>query len=135
MNKQEKVKERLLKYFEENEDVFNEVILNLGCLSGILEHDKFYDMPELQYFFNEYPCESVVDLLLKAHCGKDLDSQDKPFNPTRDYFRFDAYGNLESTNYPDYSSHLGDEFLEQVIKYKDELCSFQDNSELQEILF
>lgn len=135
MNKQEKVKERLLKYFKENEDVFNEIILNLDCSTDILGNDKFYDMPELQEFFNEDPCGSVIDLLLKAHCGKDLDSQDRPFNPTRDYFRLNAYGNLESTNYPDYSSHLNDEFLEQVIEYKGELCSVQDNSELREILF
>ena len=130
MDRYEEIKGRLLDYFEENEDVFNDVIIELDCLDGFLDEDKFYDMEEL----DEYVCGSPIEILMKAHFGKDLDSQDKPFNPDRDYFRFNAYGNLESTDYPDYSSHLDNDFIEEVIDKKDELYTVEDNEELQEIL-
>jgi hypothetical protein len=37
------------------------------------------------------------------------------FNPNRDYFRYNGYGNLVSTDYKDYSDRLDDYFLDELI--------------------
>lgn len=134
MDKHEKVKEKLLKYFKENEEVFNEVIEELDSLDGYLYDNRFYEMEELPDFVNSNSRNGITELLMRVHFGKDLDSEDRPFNPMRDYFRFNCYGNLESTDEIDYSEYLDDEFLEAVIENKDDLYSVRENSEIQEIL-
>lgn len=134
MDKREKVKEKLLKYFKENEEVFNMFIEELDSLDGCLNDDRFFEMEELPDFVDRNSRDGITQLLMRVHFGKDLDSEDRPFNPMRKYFRFNCYGNLESTDEVDYSEYLDDEFIEEVIKNKDDLYSVQDNTEIQEIL-
>jgi hypothetical protein len=43
------------------------------------------------------------------------------FNPNKDYFSYNGYGNLVSSNYKDYSVHLDDYFIDAVIDNKDYL--------------
>lgn len=134
MGKRGKIKEKLLKYFKENEKVFNMVIEELDSLDGHLDNNRFYKMEELPDFFSNGSRDEIVDLLMKVRFGCDLDSEDVPFNPMRDYFRFDCYGNLESTDEVDYSEYLNDDFIEAAIENKDDLYSVRENSEIQEIL-
>ena len=66
-----------------------------------LPSDDFFDT-------NLYNTEPK-DVALKFFNGKDLDSRGAA-NPNRDYFRFDGYDNVESTNDP------GDIYLDELDK-------------------
>lgn len=109
----------LLEYFEENEEVFNTVIEELDNWNSYLGDNRFYPMEMLPEFMDG---RDVFDLLNQAYFGNDLDGgKDEhghypSFNPNRDYFRFDGYGNLESTDYVDYSDRLDEYFIAELLE-------------------
>lgn len=72
------------------------------------------------------------DIALKFFEGKDLDD-DGPANPNRDYLRFDADENIESTDDPGaiYLDTLLDDIIKYVIDHKDE---FEFDEDIQNIL-
>lgn len=129
--------EEIKKYLEENEDVFINIIEEFDNNDGYLNDRRFMSMEVLNDFLYKYLPNAV---LLKAFNGKDLDSYNKEadeygkFNPNRDYFRFDAYENLESSDYKDYSTFLDEYFIEKLIEEKDSLYSIKGLGDLQEIL-
>ncbi len=114
--------EKLLKLFEENEQLFNETIEELDGYNGYLGDDRYYLMEELP----ELLCSTdPIDLLNMAYFGRDddcyiTDSQGNKeygsFNPNREYFTFNGYGNLVSSDYKDYSHLLDDYFIESLIQ-------------------
>ena len=125
----------MTKYFEENTDEFNEVIEELDNYNGFLGDDRYYDMEMLNEF---YQGTEPDELLRRAFYGYDEDFTDKdgnhtePFNPNKDFFRYNGYGNLVSAYYKDYSDHLDDWFIESVIDNANEFYSLPD--EITEIL-
>ena len=97
------LKKELLKYFKENNNSFIEAIEELDYYNGCLSDDRYYPMDEIgDILFNR----EVVDLLQMAYFGEDEETCSSGFNPNREYFTFNAYGNLVSSNYKDYSSLL-----------------------------
>lgn len=124
----EKKKELLMKLFESDEQLFNSVIEELDAYNGYLGDDRYYEMymlPELLYG------KDPIDLLNMAYFGRDNESWhtdaygDKiydSFNPNREYFYFNGYGNLCSANYKDYSAHLDNYFIDAIIENQDHLC-------------
>lgn len=111
-------KEIIRNYFEENEDEFNEVIEDLDSYNGFLGDDRYSNMEELDEL---YSGSTPTEILTRAFYGYDEMYTDKDgnhteeFNPNRDYFRFNGYGNLVSTDVKDYSDHLDDDFINEVI--------------------
>ena len=105
--------------FQENEDLFNETIEQLDGYNGYLGDDRYYDMDELDEFYHG---TDPTEILRRAFYGYDEDYTDKdgnytePFNPNSDYFRYNGYGNLVSANWKDYSDHLDDYFLNEIIE-------------------
>lgn len=120
MGRIEELKDEILEYFEENEDEFNEVIEDLDSWCGYLGDDRYYYMEELDELYHDQP---ATEILYRAYYGHDefytTDShgerQYEEFNPNRTYFYFNGYGNLVSSDYKDYSSHLDMYFVEKVI--------------------
>ena len=130
--------ETIRKYFEENEEDFNEVIEALDSYDGYLGDDRYYYMDELdELFSNMKPSE----VLQRTFYGHDADTwhtdshgekEYGEFNPNREYFTFNGYGNLVSADYKDYSAHLDNYFVEDLIENADNLYEIPE--EVQEII-
>ena len=139
MTNREKTIEKIIAYFEENTDIFNECIEELDGYNGYLNDDRYYDMYELDDLME---FKSATDLLNMAFFGHDEDTyhtdrygdrEHGAFNPNRDYFTFNGYGNLISSNYKDYSAHLDRYFIEALEEDRDYIGAIDDNKELSEL--
>ena len=125
----------IMNYFEVNEDEFIEAIEELDSYNGYLGDDGYYTMDDLDELYNDSPASEI---LARAFYGYDEMYTDKdgnhcePFNPNRDYFRYNGYGNLVSTDYKDYSDHLDNWFIESYIDNAYNLYNVPDD--VQEII-
>jgi hypothetical protein len=80
-----------------------------------------------------------IELLQRAFYGYDLDNwttdehgrrENAAFNPNRDYFKYNGYGNLVSTNYPDYSDKLDRYAVEDMLENRVYIDAIDDNEKL-----
>lgn len=117
MTREKAVKE-ILTYFENNLDDFNNAIQVLDDYDGYLCDDRIYPME----YLNDFCANTEPDeILRRAFYGYDGDYTDQdgshpaPFNPNSDYFYYNGYGNLVSTNYIDYSIRLDEYFVNAYI--------------------
>lgn len=126
----------IIKYFEENEEIFNECIEELDSYNGYLCDDRYYYMEEMKDLYCDY---DPIDLLNRAFFGhdsetwttsKDGTSHYGEFNPNRDYFKFNAYGNLVSADYKDYSSFLDSFVIEEMKENRSDIYSIEDDETL-----
>ena len=137
MNKQEAI-EMILKYFEENEEEFNEVIEDLDAWNGYLGDDRYYDMEMINEF---YAGTDADEILRRAFYGYDSETwttdasgnkEYGAFNPNRDYFTYNGYGNLVSADYKDYTDKLDEYFVEEIIDNAGQLDTIP--AEVKEII-
>ncbi len=130
---------KILAYFSENEDVFNNCIEELDAYNGYLGDDRYYSMDELDEL---YSGQDASEILRRAFYGYDEDAystdssgnrEHGPFNPNRDYFRFNGYGNLVSADYKDYSAQLDHYAVEAMLEDLTEIDTIDDIDELSEM--
>lgn len=123
----ENKKELLMDLFKNDEELFNSTIEELDSYNGYLGDDRYYLMDELPELLNGL---NAIDLLNRAYFGKDEDNWHTnqrgekiydSFNPNREYFYFNGYGNLVSTNIKDYSVHLDEWFIDEIIENQNHL--------------
>lgn len=130
---------KIIAYFEENEGIFNDCIEELDSYNGYLNDNRYYCMDELNEL---YRGSEPIEILQRAYFGRDDDTWHTDasgnkiygeFNPNRDYFTFNGYGNLVSTDYKDYS-HLLDEYvineMSENRQYIDTIEGYDDLAEL-----
>jgi hypothetical protein len=126
----------IIAYFEENEDIFNACIEELDSYNGYLNDDRYYEMEMLNEF---YSGTDPIELLQRAYYGRDDDtwtidaSGNKTygeFNPNRDYFYYNGYGNLVSSDYKDYSAHLDEYAINAMSENRQYIDTIDDNDEL-----
>ena len=126
----------IIEYFEENEETFNDCIEELDAYNGYLSDDRYYNMEDLDEFFSNTP---PIDLLNRAFFGYDEETWTKnergektygPFNPNRDYFTFNGYGNLVSADYKDYSAHLDKYAVEDMLVHRECIDTIENDDEL-----
>lgn len=131
----------IIKLFAEDEELFNNCIEELDSYNGYLGDDRYYYMEELEEFYNNNT--GVVELLKSVHFGYSEDETytDKhgqikhcQFNPNQEYFRYNGYGNLVSSYCKDYTGFLDDWFVENLLKYRQEVYSIEDDARLVELL-
>lgn len=136
----EKIIIAISEFFENNEDIFNACIEELDSYNGYLSDDRYYEMEYLNEFYNDV---EPIELLYRCFYGYDannynIDSSGNKthgeFNPNREYFKYNAYGNLVSTNYKDYSDKLDNYFIEALSENRQYIYSIEENEELT-ILF
>ena len=110
----------LINYYQENEDDFDRDIEELDAWNGYLGDDRCYPIDEL----NELLQGNDIDrILAMAYYGRDDDSWHEEngekvydsFCPNREYFYFNGYGNLVSTDCPDYTCHLDEYAVQDII--------------------
>lgn len=128
--------EKIKAYFEENEEIFNVCIEELDGWNGYLGDDRYYPMDELDELMSG---KSVTDLLNMAFFGHDEktwttnsygEKEYGAFNPNREYFTFNGYGNLVSADYKDYSAFLDDYAIEAMSKNRIHIDTIEEFEEL-----
>lgn len=129
----------ILAYYKEDENAFINSVEELSDYNGYLGDDRWEDMEELNSL---YQGANPIELLDRAFYGHDADTwhtdshgekEFGAFNPNRDYFRFNGYGNLVSSNYKDYSDYLNDSTIEELEEYSEQIDEIQDNDELKSL--
>ena len=76
---------------------------------GSFEDDIYFDMDEFDDFMSNYTPMEIAKMIRFGE-----------FNPNDDYFRFNAYGNLESANWNDVEDEaedLVDEIIDHLVNY------------------
>ena len=131
MSKTEKLN-ALFEYFNSNADKFNDLLSDLDAYNGFLGDNAIYDMDLLPDIVGN---RSIFDLLNMAYFGRDEWNKENSFNPNRDYFYFNGYGNLVSTDRRDYSFLLDAYFIESVAENKENLYTFDNLPEEIKALF
>lgn len=127
MRTEKEIRQELKDLFEENEELFNDTIEELDSYNGYLGDDRYYSM---EYLID---CIDTSDLwnslIYRIFYGRDDDcyitdgsgnKEYQKFNPNREYYYYDAYGNLVSSDYKDYSDCLNDYFIDSLL----ENCSY-----------
>ncbi len=105
--------ETALKDLLSDQDILAETIEAIYAETGAYSDDVFM---EADIFFDSLSRTELKDILLDFYNGEDLDSRG-PANPNRDYFRFDAYHHVESTDDPKqiYEDDLLDEICDYIL--------------------
>lgn len=115
----------LLNFFAdpENEELFIETIEELDSYNSYLGDDRYYDMEMIDEFSIG---ADTSEILQRTYFGYDEDTSTEnsktEFNPMRNYFRFNGYGNLVSADYKDYSDKLDEWFIDDLIENAYRLC-------------
>ena len=129
----------IIQYFKENEDVFNDCMEDLDSYNGYLGDDRYYNMDELN---DLYSGQEPQEILFRAFYGFDADSRHidssgnkeyGAFNPNREYFYFNGYGNLVSSDYKDYSDKLDGYAVEAMSEGRNYIDSIEDDDALADL--
>ena len=132
----EEITADIIEYFENNEDIFNDCMEELDSYNGYLSDDRYYSMDELDELYNG---TEPSELLRQAFYGYDEETYTTDrdgnktygaFNPNRDYFRYNGYGNLVSADYKDYSGQLDKYAVESMSENRSYIDIIDDNEEL-----
>ena len=127
---------KIIEYFENNEELFNSCIEELDSYNGYLGDNRYYEMELLNEF---YAGADPIEILNRAYFGRDddnwhTDSRGEKtygeFNPNRDYFYYNGYGNLVSSDYKDYSAQLDHYAIEDMCENRQYIDSIEDDEEL-----
>lgn len=130
-NTKETIIATILSYFKDNEDVFNTCMEELDNYNGYLGDDRYFEMYELDDFYCD--CKPS-ELLERVFYGYDEDTSTEnnhtEFNPNREFFRYNGYGNLVSADYKDYSDHLDHWAVEAMQENRCYIDSIDDDETL-----
>ena len=138
-NEKEQAINNIIEFFKNNEDEFNAAIEELDNYNSYLGDDRYYSMDELDEF---YSGTEPTEILRRAFYGYDEDTYTTDahgnreygaFNPNRDYFTYNGYGNLVSADYKDYSAHLDHWAIESMRENRAYIDTIDDNPELSEL--
>lgn len=123
MRTEKEIRQELEDLFEEDNTLFNETIEELDSYNGYLGDDRYYFMENLTDYIDT--SDLWNSLIYRMFYGRDDDyyitnsqgeKEYSQFNPNRDYYYYDAYGNLVSSDYKDYSYFLDDYFIDNLLE-------------------
>lgn len=127
---------KIIAYFENDADLFNYCIEELDSYNGYLGDDRYYEMEML----NDFYCDTEpLEILRRAYFGRDDDTWTTDsrgdrtygeFNPNREFFYYNGYGNLVSSDYKDYTGHLDKYAIEAMSENRAYIDSINDDGEL-----
>ena len=132
----EQIINAIIEYFENNEDVFNDCMEELDKYNSYLNDDRYYEMEMLSDF---YSGTEPIELLNRAFFGHDDDTWTTDANgnktygaldPNREYFYYNGYGNLVSSDYKDYSARLDKYFVEALSENRQYIDTIENDDEL-----
>ena len=132
----EEITADIIAYFKENGDTFDDCIEELDSYNGYLGDNRYYLMDELDEFYNGV---EPSEILLRAFYGYDSETyttdgsgnrEHGAFNPNRNYFTYNGYGNLVSADYKDYSRLLDNYAIEAMSENRCYIDSIDNDEEL-----
>lgn len=132
----EEITADIIEYFENNEDIFNDCMEELDSYNGYLSDDRYFSMDELDELYNG---TEPSELLRRAFFGYDEETYTTDrdgnktygaFNPNREYFRYNGYGNLLSADYKDYTEQLDEYAVESMNENRCYIDSIDNDEEL-----
>ncbi len=126
--KRTEVIEKIMNYFAENEDIFTCCLEELDSWNGYLGDDRWNDMDEIDDIFAG---ESPSYILARAYYGSDAYGGE--FRPYANYFKFNGYGNLVSSDYRDYSDYNTAQTVEDMADNRDKIDTIADEEELEQM--
>lgn len=138
MTREKTIKE-ILKYFDDNEEIFEECIEELDDYDGFLYDDRYFYIEDIDELFSGCTPTEILD---RAFYGYDEDTyttnsigekEYAPFNTNRTYFHYNGCGNLISTDYKDYSNYLYDNVIEDMNENRQYIDTINDNDELSDL--
>lgn len=127
---------KIIAYFEENEEIFNACIEELDGYNGYLNDNRYYFMDDLDEF---YSGTAPLEILRRAYFGRDDDTWTTDgsgnkvygeFNPNREYFYYNGYGNLVSSDYKDYSAQLDTYAVEAMSENRTWIDTIESDEDL-----
>lgn len=128
--------QKIIEFFEGNEELFNSCIEELDSYNGYLNDDRYYEMEMLDEFYHG---TEPLEILRRAYFGRDNDTWTTDssgnkihgeFNPNRDYFTYNGYGNLVSTDYKDYSAYLNEYAIEDMSENRSYIDTIESDDDL-----
>lgn len=87
-------------------DDLTQLLQHMNSYDGCFEEAIYYDMDEFDEFLSNHTPMEIAQMIFYG--GE--------FNPNDEYFRFNAYGNLESANWGDVVAEAED-LEEDIINY------------------
>lgn len=126
--KRTEIIEKIIAYFAENDDIFTRCVEELDDWNGYLGDDRWQNM---EYIDDVFAGESPSYILARAYCGGDKFGGE--FRPQAEYFNFDGYGNLVSSDYCDYGDYNDVDTVEQLAEYREEIDAIGDEWELEQL--
>jgi hypothetical protein len=123
MRTEKEIRQELKDLFEEDNALFNETIEELDSYNGYLGDDRYYFMEDLTDYIDTSDLWS--SLIYRMFYGRDDDcyitnsqgeKEYSQFNPNREYYYYDGYGNLVSSDDKDYSNYLDDYFIDDLLE-------------------
>ena len=130
------ITEDIIKYFDLNEDIFSDCMEELDSYNGYLGDDRYYDMDELDELYSD---AEPSEILARAFYGYDKDTwttdssgnkEYGAFNPNRNFFRYNGYGNLVSSDYRDYSDKLDEYAVREMAENRYYIDSIDADEDL-----
>ena len=100
----EKLENQIMDVLKGLDDSEMVSVWNEYCDNCNMYDDRIYDMCELDEIFSG---EDVTFILNRAFFGHDQWNEDSSFNPNRDWFTFNGYGNLISMDCIGYNEYSG----------------------------
>ena len=131
--------EKIIHFFNVNEELFNQCIEELDAYNGYLGDDRYYPMYELEDFYIGVELSEILD---RVFFGYDEDTyitdsssnrEHGQFNPNREFFRYNGYGNLVSADYKDYSALLDKYVVEAMAENIEYIDTINETPELLDL--
>ena len=129
----------IIEYIKNNEEIYNDCMEELDGYNGYLGDNRYYQMEELNEF---YRGSDPLEILYRAFYGRDDDTwtTDRTgnktygeFNPNREYFYYNGYGNLVSSDYKDYSFLLDSYAIKAMSENRNYIDSIETDETLQKL--
>lgn len=135
----EEITREIIEYFKNNEDIFNDCMEELDNYNGYLGDRRYYEMENINEFFTD--CEPM-EILCRTYYGGDEDTaitnedgtkRYGEFNPMREFFYFNGYGNLISSDFKNYEDFIEPYTIKEICKNREEINSTYYNDKLTEL--
>ena len=129
----------IIEYFKNNEEIYNNCLEELDGYNGYLGDNRYYPMDELNEFYRD---SDPLEILYRAFYGQDDDTWTTDstgnktygeFNPSREYFYYNGYGNLVSSDYKDYSFLLDSYAIKAMSENRNYIDSIETDKTLQKL--
>ena len=115
------LQQELLNYYKRNSEDFADDIEELDNWNECLYEDKIFSMDELDEVLQDIEPSEILRSALFGHDESHGNLVKSSFNLNRDYFHYNGFGNLVSTDKRDYSDYLNDYFIQEIIDSKTHL--------------